>query len=163
MKLRNYYIEKFRKQRKELALKNELWRLRFDTEEQFMYELDSIFVDSLIGDFNDELQRENYIREKCSQLLVFIKADKETENYIRKRKEETIQADLEAIPLVRDQLKTIKSPLEWENIVRISKWIWRKQIKFNDLDHQIQIEFKNTFHYERLKRENKLNRKTIDE
>ncbi|MBO0329740.1 hypothetical protein [[Muricauda] lutisoli] len=163
MKLRNHYIEKYREQKKELEATGELWRICVESEEEFIEKLDDIFIETLMFDFINDFQRENTIKGKIHVLLQKKLSKEEWKEEIKLNEKETEIADKEAIPVVREILKTITTPLEWENIVKISKWIWRKQIKFDDLNHDLQNEFKKTSHYERLKRENKLNRKTLDE
>lgn len=156
MQSRANYINKYREQKKELTEKGELWRICVETEEEFIDKLDDIYIESLLFDFINEFQRENTIKAKIHILLQTKLNEKEVEEYVKKREKEIEIADKEAIPMIKKQLKAITTPLDFENIVRISKWIWRNQITFNDLNKDIQMEFKTTKHYEHLKLNNKL-------
>lgn len=162
MKLREYYIEEYRNQKRELTEKGELWRLCVETEEQFIDELNGIYVNSLVSDYFNVFHKESQTEGGINLLLQKKATYKEImANQERLEKANEI-SDKKYIPYVKEQLKTITTPIEWENIVRISKWIFRKQITFNDLNYDIQKEFKMTKQYERLKLENKLYRKTLD-
>lgn len=156
MNLREYYIEKYRIQKKELTEKNELWRICVDTEKEFIEKLDDILIDSLVFDYINDFHRENSVKGQIHILLQTKKNDKEWKEEIKRRQKETEKADKEAIPIVKELLKTITTPLDWVDIVKISKWIWRKQITFNELNPDIQKEFKKTNHYNHLRTNNKL-------
>lgn len=58
------------------------------------------------------------------------------------------------IPEIKRQLSEIKTPLEFNDVVHIYRWIFRYQIRLDDLNPDILNEFKNTEHYKKLKREN---------
>ncbi len=153
---RDYCIEKYREQKKELIKKNELWRICIETEEQFIEELDNIFIETLMFDFINEYHRKNTIKGKINILLQTKSTYNEVIENQKKIEKEKGLSDKEYIPYIKEQLKILKTPLEWDDIVHIYKWIWRNQIKFDDLNYEIQKEFKKTKQYERLKIENKL-------
>jgi len=156
LKSKEFYINQYRKQKKELSEKGELWRLCVETEELFIIKLNNIFEEYKTDFFLNDFHRESSTLGKIGILLQKKVTVEEMKAQFERSGKEMEKIFKDEIPYVKDQLKKISSPLKFNDIANIYRWIWRKQITLKDLNESVLIEFKKTKHFNYLKSENKL-------
>ncbi|MBK8451693.1 MAG: hypothetical protein IPL42_17435 [Saprospiraceae bacterium] len=149
------YLDKFN----ELKIKGELWRLRVKPDE-FLAEVEKIRA------YGIEQRKSNYKNEyhiQCNQesmieimLMDIPTYDEMKEQFDRLAKDAEVQFALEA-PAVQLRLQRIQTPLNFNDVVNIYKWLLRKQINLQMLSKEVFEEFRNTRQFELLlKKLNKL-------
>ena len=85
--------------------------------------------------------------------MTFEEEAKEQVERLKNWSKETFKKE---IPDIKREISEMKTPLDFLDIVHIYKWIFRYQIKLEDLKPDILDEFKNTEHYQILKRKNRI-------
>ena len=152
------YLEKYLLKKKELEQKGELWRLRISQEEFFseINRLREYETDAKIHSKLNEFHIQRNIEGTISTLLMETCTVEEMRGQMKKLNETSEKEFAEDAPMVREQLKSIKTPLKFRDAANIYRWIFRKQISIEILPDRVRDEFVNTHHYVILKRNKKL-------
>jgi hypothetical protein len=152
MKTTEDYIDDILDKYNELVKKEELWRLRV-TPQEFIAEIERI------RKYGKEARKSNYLNEyhiQCNEngMVSNMLMDKVTrEEFIEQceiLKEAAKKQFAEEAPLIQQQIKQIKTPLKFQEIVNIYRWLFRKQITLEMLSAEVLEEFKMTTQYEIL-------------
>ena len=148
------YLEKYTT----LLKKGELWRLRV-TLSEFIKEIERI------REYGSEQRKSNYLTEYHIQknqevgievMLMDAATREEMEAQFKGLNEAAEVERAKEIPIILERIKHIQTPLKSEDIRRIYKWLFYKQITLEMLSENVLNEFKETRQYETLvKRFNK--------
>lgn len=152
MKSNSEYISDYLEKYTFFLKKGELWRLRV-TLKEFLKEIERI------REYGKEARERNYHNEYHIQssekgMVSVLLMDASTrEEIIAQFKEHKEAADIERskeIPEIRERIKHIQTPLKFEDVKRIYKWLFYKQITLEMLPENVLNEFKETRQYETL-------------
>lgn len=158
MKSNSEYISDYLEKYTTLLKKGELWRLRV-TLNEFVKEIERI------REYGIEQRKSNYLNEYSIQsnqsgiISVMLMDAATKEEMVEQFKVVKEAADIERskeIPMILERIKHIQTPLKFEEVKRIYKWLFYKQITLEMLSENVLNEFKETRQYETLvKRFNK--------
>jgi hypothetical protein len=152
------YLEKYFLKKMELEQKGELWRIRV-TQAEFLSEIQRLRqyeIDSKQNSTLNEYSIQRNIEGTISVMLMNILTLEEAKEQAKKHSEASEKEFAEEAPMIRERLKSIKTPLSFRDAANIYRWIFRKQISIDMLPVNVKDEFAKTRHYETLK-----NRKEI--
>ncbi len=144
----NDYLEKYTS----FLKKGELWRFRL-TLNEFIKEIERI------REYGIEQRKSNYLNEYHIQSnqngMISIKLQgaltwEEMKAQVDKMTEASEIERAKEIPMILERIKHIQTPLKSEDIRRIYKWIFYKQITIEMLSENLLKEFKETKQYETL-------------
>lgn len=152
------YLEKYFLKKTELEQKGEIWRLRV-TQEEFLseikrlreYEIDAKKYGSL-----NEYHIQRNIEGTISVMLMDACTLEEMKEQTNRNSEASEKRFAEEAPIVREQLKSIETPLKFRDSANIYRWIFRKQISIDMLPLKVKDEFTKTRHFETLKNMKKI-------
>jgi small-conductance mechanosensitive channel len=157
MKTTEEYLEDYFAKQNELSSKGELWRLRV-TQEKFLSEIQRLREYEI--DLKNSELNENHIQRNIEATIAVMLMDaytfEEKKEQVKRLNEESEKEFAKEAPLVRERLKSIKTPLSFRDSGNIYRWIFRKQISIDMLPENISDEFKKTVHYVSLKIEKKI-------
>jgi len=152
------YLEKYIQKKMELEQKGELWRLRV-TQAEFISEIQRLRqyeIDSKENSTLNEYHIQRNIEGTISVMLMDILTLEEARGQTKKLSEASEKEFAEEAPLIREGLKSIKTPLSFRDAANIYRWIFRKQISIDMLPLNVKDEFTKTRHYESLKKRNEI-------
>ena len=152
------YLGEYFLKKTELEQKDEIWRLRV-TQEEFLSEIQRL-REYEIDARNNSTLNEYHIQRNIEATISIMLMDACT---LEEMREQTmIISELSETefakdaPNVRVRLKSIKTPLSFQDSAKIYRWIFRKQISFDILPLNVKDEFTKTSHYKTLKNMNKI-------
>ena len=144
------YLKKYRSQKISLEESNELWRLCEDSEEIFISKLNEIYDRYEKEHFLNEFQRASSTK-KAIDILLQKKMSKEERILQTKRMNEaTKESFIKATPKIKAYASKMRTPLTISDLSHIYRWISRDQITLNDLQNEVEAEFKKSKQYESL-------------
>lgn len=159
MKSTEEYVSDYLEKYITLLKKGELWRLRV-TLNEFVKEI------KRIREYGIEQRKSNYLNEYHIQrnqsgmievMLMDAATREEMEAQFKTLNEDAEVERSKEIPIIQERIKHIQTPLKSEDIRRIYKWLFYKQITLEMLSENVLNEFKETRQYETLvKRFNKI-------
>ncbi len=150
MKTTEEYLDDYFDKYNKLKKQNELWRLRV-TPQEFLLEVERIRA------YGIEQRKRKYLTEYHIQknqegMIAVMLMDAMTHLEI---KEQFDRLDIEckiqyaiAAPEIQERLKKIQTPLKFNDVVSIYRWLFRKQITLDMLSKEVFEEFRNTRQYE---------------
>ena len=156
MKTTEEYLDDYFDNQNDLSSKGERWRLRV-TPEEFIKEIERIRA------YGIEARKSNYLTDYHIQrneegMVSIMLMDRvtlaEAKSQFERHRIESEKYFAKEAPKIQEQLKEIKAPLVFEEIVFIYKALWRKQITIEMLSESAFEEFKVTDHYEKIIRRN---------
>jgi hypothetical protein len=147
------YLEKYFLKKMELEKKGELWRLRV-TQVEFLSEIQRLREYEIDAKKNSKLN-EYHIQRNIQGTIAVMLMDsftlEEAKEQTKRQSEASEKEFAEEAPLIRERLKSIKTPLSFRDAANIYRWIFRKQISIDMLPENVKVEFTKTRHYESLK------------
>lgn len=150
MKSKEYFIDRYRKQKKELESTGEIWRLCQETEEIFVEKLDEIYQSNKEGHYLNEFHRESTFNIATSLLLQKKLSIEEMQDQMDRHRVASEQNFLEQAPQIKESVSKLKTPLTISDLSQIYRWIFRKQITLDDLPNEVIKEFKESKQYKSL-------------
>lgn len=150
MRSKDYYINRYREQKRELEEKDELWKLCQKTEELFTEKLDEIFDRYNSNSFLNEFHRESSTTTSLEILLQKRPSLDEMKEQTRRFKIATEESFLEEATRIKKYANEISVPLTIRDLSHIYRWIFRKQIGLDDLPPEVRQEFMNSRQYQSL-------------
>ncbi len=150
MKTTEEYLDDYFDKYNKLKKQNELWRLRV-TPQEFLLEVERIRAYG-IEQRKTKYLNEYHIQKNQEGMIAVMLMDAMTHLEI---KEQFDRLDIEckiqyaiAAPEIQERLKKIQTPLKFNDVVSIYRWLFRKQITLDMLSKEVFEEFRNTRQYE---------------
>lgn len=156
MESKEYYINKYRHQKKELEEQGELWRLCHETEQIFVEKLDEIIDRYNSHGYLNEFHRVSSTNASLEILLQKRLSLEEMKEQMRRHKIAAEESFKKESPKIKKYAHNISVPLTISDLSHIYRWIFRKQITLDDLSNEVIKEFKESKQYKSL-----INRKVI--
>jgi len=150
MKSKEYYINRYREQKRDLEQRNELWRLCQETEEIFIKKLDEIFDRFSTNSFLNEFHKESSTKASLEILLQKRLSLDEMKEQTRKIKIASEESFRKEAPKIKKYVSNMSVPLTISDLSHIYIWLFRKQITLDDLPLKVKKEFTHSKQYTNL-------------
>lgn len=159
MKTNEDYLKDYDHKLDALIAKGEIWRIRV-TRQEYLAEIERLRIYE-IDELKSKRFNEYHIHKSINCTISIMLMDRVTHEEAKKQFENNrlIREKylMEEIPEVMEGLNKIKVPISFNNIIKIYKWLFYKQITYEDIPDDVLNEFKETEQYEILVRNDNVN------
>jgi hypothetical protein len=152
------YFEMYVENYNLLKEKDELWRLKC-TAQEFKAQVSEMlkeYYSNISKDKYEEYRKQSNVNGKISILLMDLQTHEEIKQQFENHRKLTEKYFAESAPKIQEYVATLWAPLLFDEVITISKAIFRKQITLEMLPDDVLEAFTVTSQNEYLKRRGKV-------